>query len=54
MSERVDLLTTPLATNHYRAGFQCGVDALDNCLHKQAGHDVKRRVSRVFVATTLE
>ncbi|WP_313025700.1 GNAT family N-acetyltransferase [Pseudomonas lopnurensis] len=54
MSERVDLLITPLATNHHRAGFQCGVNALDDYLHKQAGQDVKRRVSRVFVATTLE
>ncbi|XAG00795.1 GNAT family N-acetyltransferase [Pseudomonas sp. REB1044] len=43
-----------LATNHYRAGFQCGVNALDDYVHKQAGQDVKRRVSRVFVATTLE
>lgn len=54
MSERVDLLITPLATNHHRAGFRCGVNALDEYLHKQAGQDVKRRVSRVFVATTLE
>ncbi len=54
MSERVDLLITPLATNHHQAGFQCGVDALNDYLHKHASQDVKRRVSRVFVATTLE
>lgn len=42
-----------MATNHHRAGFQCGVNALDNYLHKQPGHDVKRCVNRVSVATML-
>ena len=32
-------------------GFQCGVEALDRYLKKQAKHDIKRHISRVFVAT---
>ena len=33
-----------------QAGFHCNVDALDNYIHKQAGQDIKRSISRVFVA----
>ncbi|MDR3214454.1 MAG: GNAT family N-acetyltransferase [Azoarcus sp.] len=54
MTIRSSLVIAPLAASHDRARFRCGVAALDDYLHKQAGQDVKRRVSRVFVATTAE
>lgn len=46
-----DLIIEPLNPNHDRPGFQCGVDALDLYLKKQARQDIKRHISRVFVAT---
>ena len=46
------LVIEPLGSVHNRQGFHCGVEALDNYLKKQAKQDVKRRISRVFVATT--
>lgn len=46
------LSISALVGSHDRSGFHCGVPALDDYLHKQAGQDVKRRISRVFVATT--
>lgn len=39
-----------LGRDHDRAGFYCGVESLDRYLKHQAGQDVKRRISRVFVA----
>ena len=48
-----DLIIEPLDRRHDRAGFQCGVPSLDNYIQKQAGQDVKRRVSRVFIATEV-
>jgi GNAT superfamily N-acetyltransferase len=45
------LVIEPLNPTHDRAGFQCGVEALDRYLKKQAKQDIKRRISRVFVAT---
>lgn len=40
-----------LEAAHDRAGFSCGVPALDAYLKKQAGQDVKRRVAVAFVVT---
>ena len=40
-----------LVSTHDRAGFSCGVPALDIYLQKQAGQDVRRRVAVAFVAT---
>ena len=40
----------PLSSNHDRAGFSCGVEALDRYLHTQAGQDIRRRISNCFVA----
>jgi ribosomal protein S18 acetylase RimI-like enzyme len=40
-----------LGSLHDRAGFSCGVPALDAYLQKQAGQDVRRRVAVAFVAT---
>lgn len=45
------LIIAPLGPNHDRAGFRCGIEALDHYPRRQAKHDVKRRISRVFVAT---
>jgi predicted GNAT family N-acyltransferase len=40
-----------LADSHDRAGFSCGVDALDAYFRRQARQDVDRRVAAVFVLT---
>ena len=40
----------PLGANHDRAGFSCGVPALDSYLRELAAQDVRRRVSNCFVA----
>ena len=45
-----DLIIEPLSNIHNRAVFQCGVDSLNDYIKKQANQDVKRRVSRVYVA----
>ena len=42
-------LTEPLAKSHKKVEFRCGNDLLDNYLHKQAGQDVKRKLSACFV-----
>lgn len=36
---------------HDRATFRCGIEALDLYLQRQAGQDVEKRVSAVFVLT---
>ena len=40
-----------LGAAHDRAGFSCGVPALDHYLQTQAGQDVRRRIAAAFVAT---
>jgi GNAT superfamily N-acetyltransferase len=40
----------PLAAHHDKSGFACGVDALDRYLTRQAGQDVRRRVTACYVA----
>ena len=45
------MVIAPLNPTHDRTGFQCGVEALDRYFKKQAQQDIKRRISRVFVAT---
>jgi GNAT superfamily N-acetyltransferase len=39
----------PLASNHERAAFSCGVPELDNYIRRQAGQDLKRKLAAVFV-----
>ena len=39
----------PLASNHERAAFSCGVPELDNYIRQQAGQDLKRKLAAVFV-----
>ncbi|WP_235263386.1 GNAT family N-acetyltransferase [Nitrincola sp. A-D6] len=48
------MIIRPLDGDHDRSGFHCGVASLDDYIQKQARQDVKRRISRVFVATTME
>jgi ribosomal protein S18 acetylase RimI-like enzyme len=54
MTDFQDLVITPLNPTHDRTAFQCGVEALDRYLKKQAKQDIKRRISRVVVATKSE
>lgn len=51
MNDFFDLNIEALNPKHDRTGFQCGVDALDLYLKKQARQDIKRHISRVYVAT---
>lgn len=43
-------LVEPLARSHRREGFDCGEPALNDYLHRQATQDMRRGVSRVYVA----
>lgn len=52
MTDFHNLVIEPLDTTHDRPNFQCGADALDRYLKKHARQDIKRRISRVFIATT--
>jgi len=45
-----NVVIEPLSSIHDRSGFLCGESALDSYIKRQAKQDVKRRVSRVFVA----
>ena len=49
-----NLVVEPLSSIHDRPGFLCGEPALDKYIKRQAKQDVKRRVSRVFVASEAE
>ena len=49
MTERFTF--APLGPAHDRAGFACGVPALDRYIRELASQDVRRRVSNCFVAT---
>lgn len=50
MTAYCNLVIEPLCSIHDRSSFQCGEASLDNYIKKQAKQDVKRRISRVFVA----
>jgi GNAT superfamily N-acetyltransferase len=47
----LNLTITPLNKQHNRKTFDCGESSLNQYLHRYANQYVKRRVSRVFVAT---
>ena len=51
MTDGQNLIIEPLHRTHDRSGFNCGVPSLDHYLHKQATQDIRRRISRVYVAT---
>lgn len=46
---RPDLKIEPLAAQHNRDGFSCGVDSLDRYLRTQASQDVRRKANGVFI-----
>ena len=50
MNKFQNLVIEQLNPVHDRANFRCNVKSLDNYIHKQAGQDIKRSISRVFVA----
>ncbi len=45
-----NLTIESLDTRHDRSGFSCGIPSLDSYLKRQARQDLKRRISRTFVA----
>jgi GNAT superfamily N-acetyltransferase len=50
MNKFQNLVIEQLNPVHDRSSFHCDVRSLDNYIHKQAGQDIKRSISRVFVA----
>lgn len=50
MTDFRNLVIVPLNAAHDRSGFRCNVEALDKYIHQQARQDIRRRISRVFVA----
>ncbi len=54
MSDYQKLVIEPLNNDHNRPAFACGLASLDNYLRKQAKQDIKRRISRIFVARSPE
>ena len=48
------LIVEPLNNFHDRPGLKCGVESLDNYLKRQAGQDVKRHISRAYIAVQIE
>jgi len=50
MTNFFNLIIKPLNTTHDRQSFYCGVEMLDHYLQRQARQDVKRHISRVFIA----
>jgi GNAT superfamily N-acetyltransferase len=44
-------LVRPLSSQHDRANFTCGVEALDRYLQRQARQDSDRRLAAIFVLT---
>jgi GNAT superfamily N-acetyltransferase len=44
----------PLATQHDRASFECGNEALDRYLKERATQDIRRGLARLFVATAAD
>lgn len=44
------LIIEPLNKSHKRGVFDCGVESLDHYLMYRASQDIKRHVSRVFIA----
>jgi|SRR5208337_4551876 len=49
MTKMPGLKAGPLASNHDRAGFTCGIESLDRYIRTQASQDVRRRANGVFV-----
>lgn len=45
----MSFITVPLDPTFNKKVFSCGIEALDNYLHKQANQDVKRRLAACYV-----
>jgi hypothetical protein len=43
----------PLGSQHDRASFRCGEDALDRYLQTQATQDIRRNIANCFVAVEI-
>lgn len=54
MNDWSKFIIEPLNPCHDRPGFKCGIDSLDDYIKKQASQDIKRKISRVYVAVTVE
>lgn len=50
----LNINVVPLAKYHQRDGFVCGEESLELYIRRFANQDIKRRVSRVFVASPLD
>lgn len=50
-SKTAELWIEPLASQHDRAAFSCGVAELDAYLHQRASQDQKRNLAAIFVLT---
>jgi len=48
------LVVELLDRNHNRTGFDCGIGSLNRYLQHQAGQDMRRQISRVFVSRLPE
>ncbi|NJO94439.1 MAG: GNAT family N-acetyltransferase [Hydrococcus sp. RM1_1_31] len=51
---RFNYALEPLSSQHNRADFTCGVEALDRYLKEQAGQDLRRFLAAVFVLEDLD
>lgn len=47
-------LTENLNSSHNKKEFSCGIEMLDNYLHKQANQDIKRKLAACFVLNDQE
>jgi GNAT superfamily N-acetyltransferase len=47
----LELIITPLDKRHDRKNFNCGDPSLNGYLSRYANQDIRRRVSRIFVAS---
>jgi hypothetical protein len=47
-------LIQPLGAHHDRLSFSCGEPSLDNYIRRQATQDIRRHITRVFVATASD
>lgn len=54
MTDFFNLIIEPLNRTHDRPGFYCGLEMLDHYLQRQARQDIKRHVSRVFIAAEAD
>ena len=50
MTDFRNMVIEPLNATHDRVAFHCNVEALDRYINNQAGQDIKRRISRIFIA----